>query len=72
MLLAGLGAAAHADDVESFYKGRSLPMIIIGFDIGGYDAQFKADADRIKLDVDFVAAAAIDKLLADAYAMPKP
>jgi hypothetical protein len=35
------------------------------------DAQFKADADRIKLDVDFVAAAAIDKLLADAYAMPK-
>jgi tripartite-type tricarboxylate transporter receptor subunit TctC len=35
------------------------------------DPQFKADAERIKLDVDFVPAAVIDKLLTDAYAMPK-
>ncbi len=37
MLLVSLGAPAHADDVEKFYKGRSISMII-GFGVGGgYD-----------------------------------
>src|ERR1051326_7844953 len=35
--LAGVIAPAHADDVESFYKSRSVSMII-GFGVGGgYD-----------------------------------
>ena len=35
--LVGLGAPARSDDVEKFYKGRSLSMII-GFGVGGgYD-----------------------------------
>jgi tripartite-type tricarboxylate transporter receptor subunit TctC len=45
--------------------------LIAAFERTTQDAQFKADAQRIKLDVDFVPATGIDKLLADAYAMPK-
>jgi tripartite-type tricarboxylate transporter receptor subunit TctC len=45
--------------------------LIAAFERTTQDPQFKADAERIKLDVDFVPAAAIDKLLAEAYAMPK-
>jgi hypothetical protein len=45
--------------------------LIAAFERTTQDAQFKADAQRIKLDVDFVPATVIDKLLADAYAMPK-
>jgi len=45
--------------------------LIAAFERTTQDPQFKADAQRIKLDVDFVPAPAIDKLLADAYAMPK-
>lgn len=45
--------------------------LVSAFERATQDAQFKAEAQRIKLDVDFVPAAVIDKLLADAYAMPK-
>lgn len=45
--------------------------LVAAFERTTQDPQFKADAERIKLDVDFVPAKAIDKLLAEAYAMPK-
>jgi tripartite-type tricarboxylate transporter receptor subunit TctC len=45
--------------------------LVSAFERTTRDAQFKADAERIKLDVDFVPASVINKLLADAYAMPK-
>jgi tripartite-type tricarboxylate transporter receptor subunit TctC len=45
--------------------------LVAAFERTTQDPQFKADAERIKLDVDFVPATVIDKLLADAYAMPK-
>ncbi len=45
--------------------------LVAAFEQTTQDLQFKAEAQRIKLDVDFVPAKAIDKLLADAYAMPK-
>lgn len=45
--------------------------LVSAFERVTQDAQFKAEAQRIKLDVDFVPATVIDKLLADAYAMPK-
>lgn len=45
--------------------------LVSAFERTTQDPQFKADAQRIKLDVDFVPATVIDKLLADAYAMPK-
>lgn len=45
--------------------------LISAFERTTQDPQFKAEARRIKLDVDFVPATVIDKLLADAYAMPK-
>jgi hypothetical protein len=108
MLVAGMalldviGAPSRADDVEGFYKGHSLSMIV-GFGGGGgydlygrlvsrymgkylpgkptalvaaferttQDLQFKAHAQRIKLDVDFVPAQAIDKFPATAHATPK-
>ena len=45
--------------------------LVAAFERTTQDPQFKADAERIKLDVDYVPAKVIDKLLADAYAMPK-
>lgn len=45
--------------------------LVSAFERTTQDPQFKAEAQRIKLDVDFVPATMIDKLLADAYAIPK-
>jgi tripartite-type tricarboxylate transporter receptor subunit TctC len=45
--------------------------LVAAFEKTTQDPQFKAEAQRIKLDVDFVPAQAIDKLLAAAYATPK-
>lgn len=45
--------------------------LVAAFERTTQDPQFKAEAQRIKLDVDFVPAQAIDKLLATAYATPK-
>jgi tripartite-type tricarboxylate transporter receptor subunit TctC len=45
--------------------------LVAAFERTTQDSQFKANAQRIKLDVDFVPAAVIDKLLANAYAIPK-
>jgi tripartite-type tricarboxylate transporter receptor subunit TctC len=45
--------------------------LVAAFERSTQDPQFKAEAQRIKLDVDFVPAQAIDKLLATAYATPK-
>lgn len=45
--------------------------LVSAFERTTRDPQFNADAQRIKLDVNFVPTTVIDKLLADAYAMPK-
>jgi tripartite-type tricarboxylate transporter receptor subunit TctC len=45
--------------------------LIAAFEKTTQDPQFKAEAQRIKLDVDFVPAHDIDRLLAAAYATPK-
>jgi tripartite-type tricarboxylate transporter receptor subunit TctC len=45
--------------------------LIAAFEKTTQDPQFKAEAERIKLDVDFVPAHDIDRLLAAAYATPK-